>query len=64
MYNRHKILIIACGAAALGALLWLTVIASAAQQIPDTGQFPSHRPARMADGHPDLNGMWAGARDG
>ena len=26
--------------------------------VPTAAQFPAYRPARMADGHPDLNGVW------
>lgn len=31
---------------------------SAGQHALDTGQFPPYKPARMPDGHPDLNGYW------
>src|ERR1700730_4049056 len=31
---------------------------AAGQQAPVSGQFPQYRPPRMADGHPDLNGIW------
>src|SRR5215510_12226850 len=42
-------------------LLWLAVKPATSQQAPSAAapQFPAaYRPARMADGHPDLNGMW------
>src|SRR6202045_263470 len=34
------------------------MLPAAGQQAPASGQFPQYRPPRMADGHPDLNGIW------
>ncbi len=31
---------------------------SASQHALDIGQFPPYKPARLPDGHPDLNGYW------
>jgi len=31
---------------------------SAGQHALDIGQFPPYKPARLPDGHPDLNGYW------
>src|SRR5437879_11151842 len=31
---------------------------SAGQHALDAGQFPTYKPARLPDGHPDLNGYW------
>src|SRR5258708_1565417 len=31
---------------------------SASQHALDIGQFPPYKPARLPDGHPDLNGTW------
>ena len=31
---------------------------SASQHALDVGQFPPYKPARLPDGHPDLNGYW------
>jgi len=45
------------GVAAVIVFLWLAGRPAAAQP-PPAGQFPPYRPARMADGHPDLNGIW------
>ncbi len=39
-------------------LLGFVWLPAAGQQVPANGQFPPYRPPRMADGHPDLNGLW------
>src|SRR5579862_2880956 len=44
--------------AALVVVATLAVLPVAGQQAPAKGQFPPYKPARMADGHPDLNGLW------
>src|SRR6266704_5600628 len=58
MRNGFSGVMIAAGAAAVSVFLWLAVIPTAGQQAPAVGQFPAYRPPRMADGHPDLNGIW------
>src|SRR2546425_8673043 len=58
MRNGFSGVMIAAGAAAVTVFLWLAVIPTAGQQAPAVGQFPAYRPPRMADGHPDLNGIW------
>src|SRR5216683_3580283 len=40
------------------ALALLAVRPAAGQQPPTPGQFPAYRAPHMADGHPDLNGIW------
>src|SRR5438094_9420908 len=39
-------------------LFALAALPALAQQAPANGNFPAYRPRRMADGHPDLNGIW------
>src|SRR6266403_2589042 len=67
MLNRFRTVTVAVGtAAAVFAILWLAVLPAGGQQAPapapalarDAGQFPPYRPSHMADGHPDLNGLW------
>ncbi len=40
------------------ALAALAAIPGSAQQPPATRQFPAYKAPHMADGHPDLNGIW------
>ena len=41
------------------AAVWLVVIPVPAQRTAPTVEFPAaYKGARMADGHPDLNGIW------
>jgi hypothetical protein len=51
-------LIAAIAAAPAIALLLLSVMPAAGQRPPTPGQFPAYRAPHMADGHPDLNGIW------
>jgi hypothetical protein len=44
--------------AVVPAVLLLAVMPAAGQQPPTPGQFPAYRAPHMADGHPDLNGIW------
>ena len=57
MRNQIKSAAGAIPAAGVVAVLWLTV-AHALAQAPATAPFPAYRAPRMADGHPDLNGIW------
>jgi hypothetical protein len=45
------------GTAVVFACLWMAAPPIVGQQAASP-QFPLYRPARMADGHPDLNGLW------
>src|SRR5437773_7601294 len=45
-------------AASMLLLLCLASTSAISQQTPASGQFSPYRPPRMADGHPDLNGIW------
>src|SRR5262245_31481272 len=54
MRNRFTLMIVLVAGSALVATLWLT-----AQQTPvRQSQVQQYRAPRMADGHPDLNGIW------
>ena len=44
--------------AAAAVIFLFAVIPAAAQRPPAPGQFPPYKPPHMADGHPDLNGIW------
>jgi len=44
--------------AVVPAVLLLAVMPAVGQQPPTPGQFPAYRAPHMADGHPDLNGIW------
>jgi len=56
MRSRFKGVMITVVAAALVSALWLAMTPAAGQLVP--GQFPVYRAPHMADGHPDLNGIW------
>jgi hypothetical protein len=45
-------------AASILLLLLLIVVNGTWGQVPAAGRSTPYRPARMADGHPDLNGIW------
>jgi hypothetical protein len=49
---------ISVGTAAVVAVLCVPAIPAAGQQASGARQLPPYRPTRMADGHPDLNGLW------
>jgi len=60
MRNRLRDVMIAVAAAAAATVFWLAVTPTAGQQpTPAAGQFPAgYKAPRLADGHPDLNGIW------
>ena len=59
MYNsNHMLNRFAMAAAAALTMLVLCTMPGVGQQAPAKGQFPAYRAPRMADGHPDLNGIW------
>jgi len=45
-------------AAAVIVVVCLTVLPTAGQQAPLAGQFPPYKAPRLADGRPNLNGVW------
>ena len=50
---------IAAATICAAVVLWVTLTPAISQQAaPASGQFPAYRPPHMADGHPDLNGIW------
>src|SRR5690242_15780240 len=48
----------AVAASPIIAILLLAGMPAAGQQTPAEGQFPAYRAPHMADGHPNLNGLW------
>src|SRR5882762_2026158 len=64
MPNRSLAVLAACATIGITvAAVMLTPAAgqpgqSASQHALDIGQFPPYKPARLPDGHPDLNGTW------
>ena len=44
--------------ATLAGVVWLAAQSTAGQQSPPAAPFPPYRATHMADGHPDLNGIW------
>src|SRR5215467_9143158 len=57
MRDRFKIVMLVIAAAAVITTLSLAVLSIAAQRGP-APQTPAYRAPRLADGHPDLNGIW------
>src|SRR5215470_6479525 len=57
MRDRFRIVMLVIAAAAVTITLSLAVVSIAAQLAP-APQAPAYRAPRLADGHPDLNGMW------
>ena len=61
MRSRFGRVMIPLGAAAVISVFWLTVLPTSGQQAPPARQsapFPAYKAPRLADGHPDLNGLW------
>src|SRR6266853_4718599 len=46
------------GAIAALVIVLLLVVKTTSGQVPAAGRFTAYRPVRMADSHPDLNGIW------
>jgi len=61
MHSRLSGVLIALGTAAATSVFWLAMAPAAGQGQAGGGPGPTttaYRPARMADGHPNLNGIW------
>lgn len=56
MRNRFRVVLTAGVTAVVVSALWLLMTPVVGQQ--RAARFPVYRPTRMADGHPDLNGIW------
>ena len=50
--------ILLLGTVTLAGVVWLAAQSTAGQQPPPAAPFPPYRATHMADGHPDLNGIW------
>src|ERR1700686_1607496 len=51
-------LIVLLAAATVVAVVWLAARSTAGQQPAPAAPFPPYRAPHLADGHPDLNGIW------
>jgi hypothetical protein len=60
MHNRLTPVVIALGTAAATSVFWLAMTPTAGQGASQSpaGAGAAYRPVRMADGHPNLNGIW------
>src|SRR5258706_16422513 len=58
MRYRFRFALLAIAASAAVVTVWSAAQRTPARQAPADGQFPQYRAPHMADGHPDLNGMW------
>jgi len=60
MHNRLTTVVIALGTAAATSVFWLAMTPTAGQGASQSqaGAGAAYRPVRMADGHPNLNGIW------
>jgi len=60
MHNRLTTAVIALGTAAATSVFWLAMTPTAGQGTSQSqaGAGAAYRPVRMADGHPNLNGIW------
>src|SRR5207253_10696183 len=57
MRHRVRLAMLSIAISAAAATLWLAAQQAPVRQTP-AGQFPQYRAPHMADGHPDLNGIW------
>ena len=58
MSTRWALALIAVGAVVPVALVLWIVATPTEGQVPTAGRFPPYAAPRLADGHPDLNGIW------
>jgi hypothetical protein len=58
MRHRFGFSMLSIAILAAAATVWLAAQQAPVRQAPAAGQFPPYRAPHMADGHPDLNGIW------
>ena len=58
MRTRYSGALIPVAAVAASVIILLLVVVNTTWGQIAAGRFPAYRPARMADGHSDLNGIW------
>src|SRR5437773_3844951 len=58
MRHRFGFSMLSIAILAAAATVWLAAQQGPVRQTPAAGQFPQYRAPHMADGHPDLNGIW------
>src|ERR1700686_856468 len=58
MRNQFRFAVLSIVLSAAAATVWLAAQQAPIRQTETAGSFPQYRAPHMADGHPDLNGIW------